>query len=160
MKVDALRYAVLLPTLHAVHNVIDHVVQTDDQAARKQTDTDACVSHAGQHALATLAVGLVATRRPGRALIGAVFVGVTHGFWDRRWPVVRLLECTGSARFARPAVQTRMAVDAKGRWLHAYGVPTDATARGPLPIHGQYLADQALHHACLALAALIMAVTR
>jgi hypothetical protein len=72
------------------------------------------------------------------ALAGLGFSAVTHAVIDRRWPVRRLLEMTGSGPFAR------------------LGDPN-----GPqVGLNGMYLADQALHWACLWVSALLVVSIR
>lgn len=138
IRVDPLTFAVLLPTLWAAHNVGDHVAQTDHQAAHKASDWAAMAGHVGGYqAVQSLAAGAVlrATglqRNPWTALAGAVFSAGSHAFIDRRWPVRWLLERTGSPKFAQMLA----------------------------PVNGPYQADQALHHGCLLIAALIMAARR
>jgi hypothetical protein len=61
------------------------------------------------------------------AVAGVAFSVASHGFIDRRWPVLWILRRTGSADFAALA----------GRGMN-----------------GPYLADQALHIGCLFVAAL------
>ena len=135
--VDPLRLAVLLPTLWAAHNVGDHLIQTDHQAARKATTWSAMAGHIGGYQTTqAVAVGAVLVATGLRCnrwalLTGAVFSAGTHAFIDRRWPVLKLLQRTGSAGFA------------------------DLTT----PINGPYQADQALHHGCLLIAALVMAAS-
>lgn len=75
-----------------------------------------------------------------RVLAATGWSAGTHAFLDRRrWPVRRILELTGSPGFACGKF-TAGARDAEQ----------------PVPLHGPYLADQ-LHHACLAVAAAILA---
>jgi hypothetical protein len=133
--VNPLRFAVLLPTLYAAHTVADHVVQTDHQAAAKASSWQAMAGHVGGYqatqAAAVLGV-LRATglRASGRGLLaGMLLSAATHAFLDRRWPVRAVLRATRSPNFADMVT----------------------------PLHGQYLADQALHHGCLLLAAGLMA---
>lgn len=134
-RVDPLAFAALLSTLWAAHNLADHVIQTDHQATRKTSSWSAMAGHVGSYQVTqALAVELVrasAGLQLGRwsRLAGALFSGSTHAFIDRRWPVRVTLEMTGSPKFAK--MQT--------------------------PIFGMYQADQALHHACLLVTALIMA---
>jgi len=158
LRVDPLTYAVVLPTLLVAHNVADHVVQTDHQAASKATSWRGMAGHVGTYHVvqvgALLALRGLAGVRPswGRTVAGVAFSALSHAFLDRRWPVVALLRRTGSAGFAAPKIQ----VDGYGR-AHTGGMPTSVTATGPLPLHGPYLADQALHHGCLAVAAAAIA---
>lgn len=138
MRIDPLVFAVILPTLWSAHNVGDHIAQTDHQANRKTKDWSAMTGHiASYQGAQTLAVGAVLAATGLRCnrwalLTGAAISAGTHAFIDRRWPVARLLEATGSPRFAE---MTK-------------------------PLNGPYLADQALHHGCLLVAALAMAARR
>lgn len=86
------------------HLVGDWLVQTDRQAAEKTTSWPAMARHiAGYHvamtaALASLLVtGHLALRS---AILALAISAASHALIDRRWPVVRLLRATGSARFA------------------------------------------------------------
>lgn len=132
---DPLKFAVLLPTLWAAHNIGDHVVQTHHQATNKAHDCRGMAGHiCGYQATQAIAVGavLAATRMRANGwafVAGAVFSGATHAFIDRAWPVRKLLCATGSEEFAEMRT----------------------------PIFGMYQADQALHHGCLLIAALLMA---
>lgn len=132
---DPLKLAVLLPTLWVAHNVGDHLVQTDHQAGHKVTDWKAMAGHVGGYqATQAVAVGAVLALTglrcsPWALTVGMAFSAGTHAFIDRRWPVRKLLQHTGSSGFA------------------------DLTT----PLNGPYLVDQALHHGCLLVAALIMA---
>lgn len=131
----AVRFAVALPALLVAHSVGDHIVQTDHQAAHKAESWRAMAGHVGGYlatAEATLhlvgaATGVRMSWR--RRLLGHLVSGATHAVIDRRWPVRRILRATGSAGFAD--LQT--------------------------PINGMYQADQALHHGCLLVAALVIA---
>jgi len=127
------RFAAVLATMHAAHNLGDHVVQTDNMALRKADRWPVMLSHVGSYHAVMAGMLLAADQLLGlglsrRRLAAALAVSAgTHAFLDRRWPVRRILEATGSLGFAR--LQT--------------------------PLNGPYLADQALHHACLWLAALV-----
>lgn len=142
--------------LLAAHDLADHVVQTDHQAATKATSWRGMAGHIGGYQ-ATQAVALASLRPMGvrpswrRALAGTAISAATHAFLDRRWPVVRLLERTGSAQFAHPVI--RHPLPEKVGKLNAAHEPQPT----PLPLHGPYLADQALHHVCLAVAAYVLA---
>lgn len=140
------RFAAAAIACDVVHDVMDHVVQTDAQARDKADVRDsrywagAMIGHAGGQALAqgaALAVieSLTGRRSWGRVLAAAAVVGTTHAFLDRRWPVVNLLRATGSENFAYPVVRRR-ALD---------HIAPNGAEGAPLPIHGPYLADQALH---------------
>lgn len=123
----------------AAAHVADHIVQTSHQAAHK-ADAGAAghrvmARHVGGY-VSTQAVALAAAQlatgmrlRPGRLAAALAVSGATHWLIDRRWPVRKLAELTGSADFY--------------------------TLGGPLG--GGYHMDQALHHACEAVAALVAA---
>jgi hypothetical protein len=143
MRIDPITFAVALGTMWAVHDVADHVVQTDHQAGSKADPrpavwVPAMVGHVGSYQL-TQAVALTVTFRATglkpswTALITGSFISAaSHAFLDRRWPVRKVLQLTRSPRFAEMTT----------------------------PICGPYQADQALHHGFLWLAALAMAVQR
>lgn len=143
MRINPLTFAAVLGTLLVAHNVADHIVQTDHQAAGKASATPAewipaMAGHVGGYqvtqAAALAAVLPAAGLRPSwRGLLaGTVFSAATHAFLDRRWPVAAILRRTGSPKFAE---------------LQA-------------PINGPYVADQALHHGCLLVSALLMSLRR
>jgi hypothetical protein len=159
----AARFAAVLSTLHAAHDLADHVVQTDMQALRKAYDWRAMAGHVGSYHATQVAALVAADRVLGlglsrwRVAAAVALSAGTHAVLDRRWPVRRLLELTGSEGFAASRTIVRLDVDGLGRVRVPAGVPTQVDAVGPVPLHGPYLADQSLHHACLWLAALIMA---
>jgi hypothetical protein len=135
----ALRFATLAATVYAAHSLADHVLgQTDAQAAAKALPGRegwlALAHHVGQyHAVMAAMVAVTAKTtglpvRPGRLAAGLAISVATHALWDRRRPVVWVLDHTGSAPFAR---------------LSDHG------------LNGAYLADQSLHVGCLWLAALV-----
>lgn len=152
----AARFAALIATMHAAHNVGDHIVQTDDQAARKMRPDGwgALAGHVASYHAVQLAALLVANRLlglrlpAGRTAVALAVSAGTHALLDRRWPVRRLLEATGSSGFARGTYQL-----ARDQFTHVQPVQA-------VPLNGPYLADQALHHAALWLAALIAASGR
>lgn len=123
-------YAVLM----AAHDLGDHIVQTDHQAATKATSWTGMAGHVGSYT--ALQVAALAGLRAGgvrlswrRVLAAAAWSASTHALLDRRWPVAAILRRTGSPRFAELAT----------------------------PINGPYLADQSLHHGVLLVAAVILA---
>lgn len=130
-------FAVVAVTFYAGHQVADHVVQTDRQAANKATPGLSGWRHIAGHVLsyhvlqAAMLIAVTALFHLPVTVVGAsVGIGVsalTHGILDRRWPVRWILNHTGSPEFANRTT----------------------------PIHGMYLADQALHYGCLWLAALL-----
>ena len=134
----AVVFAVTLIALLVAHQVGDHVLQTDRQAAGKTNGGRwwrPMAGHlAGYHAMAgVLVVGTGAVLELPLTVAGVVsglaFSALTHGLLDRRWPVRALLRATGSPRFA------------------------EATA----PVCGVYAADQALHKLALLVSALLIA---
>lgn len=147
------RFGAALAMLWAAHDVADHVVQTDHQAANKASSWRAMAGHVGGYT-ATQVAALALLRplgvRPsmGRLVVAVAFSAATHAFLDRRWPVAAILRRTGSGRFATPLV----VVDGPDEDHRPGDVLT-----GPVPLHGPYLADQALHHAALTVSALILA---
>jgi hypothetical protein len=139
MSTSALVFAVAASTLHAAHQLADHIVQTDADATAKAAPGwhgwRHLLAHVGTYhatALAMLVVTATAVDLPltvTGVLAGLGFSALTHAILDRRWPVRWILHHTGSAAFAH-----RMS-----------------------PICGLYLADQALHYGCLWIAALLIA---
>lgn len=152
------RFAAILGTMHAAHDVADHVVQTDRQAAGKAAAggwVRPMAGHVGSYHAVMCAALLAADRVLGlglsrRRLAAALAVSAgTHAFLDRRWPVRRVLELTGSPGFAKGTTAVP---------IHTHGdnsLPLDNGA--PVPLNGPYLADQSLHHGALWLAALVAA---
>lgn len=143
MRINPLTFAAVLGTLLVAHNVADHVAQTDHQAAGKAAAeaaewVPALAGHVGSYQLtqaAALAAVLPASglRPSWRGLLaGSLFSAATHAFLDRRWPVRWILQRTRSPKFAE---------------LQA-------------PINGPYVADQALHHGCLFVSALLISARR
>lgn len=139
MSTSALVFAVTAGTLHAAHQVADHILQTDADAGSKTapgwTGWRHLLTHVGIYHLTCavmLAITLTVLNLPATTAglaAGLGFSAVTHAILDRRWPVRWILQHTGSAAFA------------------------DRTS----PICGMYLADQALHYGCLWVAALLIA---
>jgi hypothetical protein len=120
------------------HDLADHVVQTDRQANGKAgpgwAGARAMAGHVGGYhlvqLLALLALRLLGVRPSWRRTAAAVSVSAgTHALLDRRWPVQAILRATRSPGFA--------------------GMTT--------PLHGGYLADQALHHGVLVVCAAVLA---
>lgn len=166
MSLDPGRFAAVYAALWASHDLADHVVQTDAQAAAKSGQGldgwRGMVGHlAGYGASQATALALLraaGVRLPAARMAAGLAVSLgSHGFLDRRWPVVGILRSTGSARFAAPLVRVHHSVDGYGKPTRVDGVPRDVEASGPLPLHGPYLADQALHHVCVVLAAAVIA---
>jgi Protein of unknown function (DUF3307) len=131
-------FAVSLVALLVAHQLGDHVLQTDRQAAGKADGRRwwrPMIGHlVGYHATAAVVVvgtgAVLSLNLTVRGVVaGLAFSAVTHGLLDRRWPVRAILRAVGSPRFA------------------------EATA----PICGIYAADQALHKLALLVSALLIA---
>lgn len=90
----------LLALLLAGHLVGDWIVQTDYQAANKMTSWKANQQHMLGYHLVLGALALLAVPVWAVALIVAVSWS-THAVIDRRWPVVWLMEVTGSGPFSK-----------------------------------------------------------
>lgn len=165
-RVSLARYGAMIGVLWAAHDLADHVAQTDHQAANKADSWTAMAGHVGSYtavqvgAIATLsAVTRTRLSLPWAAAAVALSAG-THAFLDRRWPVRRALELTGSPGFAKPVVQVDVRGSAAPSALRGNNSIVEGTGAGPLPLHGPYLADQALHHTVLAFCAALLAVER
>ena len=137
MTTTAVAFAAVAATLHAAHQLGDHIVQTDTDANGKATPGGwrHLATHVATYhltALTLLAITAAVLHLPLTATglaVGLGFFAATHALLDRRWPVRWLLEHTGSAAFAERTT----------------------------PICGMYLADQALHYGCLWATALLIA---
>jgi hypothetical protein len=164
-RVDPARFGAALAALWAVHDLADHVVQTDHQAATKASSWRGMAGHIGTYHLvqaATLAAlrALAGIRPSWRRTLAAVALSAgTHTLLDRRWPVVAILEATGSPGFAASTEVPAALVDGTHpNWRQEQLDPAIGITRNVrLPLHGPYLADQALHHGCLAVAAAVLA---
>ncbi|MEU0857487.1 DUF3307 domain-containing protein [Streptomyces griseofuscus] len=104
-------FATLFILLYAAHLLSDYVFQTDHQsdhkALRSAAGWRACLSHAGTHVAASsvaLGAGTVLLDLPlawPKAVAVLAWVGLSHGFIDRRWPILWWMERTGSEEFAQ-----------------------------------------------------------
>lgn len=154
------RFGAVLSALWAAHDLADHVVQTDAQAAHKATSWSAMAGHVGSYTAVQLSA-LAALRTVGvrpswrRMLAGVAVSAGTHALLDRRWPVRWVLEHSGSAEFADARFVVRDTYHAAVMRSTTADEAVEAAIH-PAPLHGPYLADQALHHACLLVSALIM----
>lgn len=133
-EMSAARFGAVMAALWAAHDLADYVAQTDHQAANKASDWRAMAGHVGgYHVVQALTVAALrgAGVRPSwrRVLVALLWPAATHALLDRRWPVKRILTATGSPEFAQATT----------------------------PLHGGYLADQALHHAALVVSAAVLA---
>lgn len=100
-------FASLFVLLYLGHLLADYPLQSDRQAARKADRSPsgwyANLTHAATHVAtcaAALTVGVVvlddvAVSLPV-ALVALVWIGATHAFIDRRWPVLWWMRRTGS----------------------------------------------------------------
>lgn len=153
--------------LCAGHDLGDHVVQTDWQAANKGAPEDRhgprepralaghVLSYTATQAAALRAVGVPLWR--GRTLAGLAFSAASHAFIDLRWPVRWVLEHTGSRDFAQGEFLVRDTFRDAARRFGETAASTVEAGTHKVPISGPYLADQALHHGCLLIAARIIA---
>ncbi|BFV58278.1 hypothetical protein KCMC57_up33820 [Kitasatospora sp. CMC57] len=142
--VRAARFAAVYALLRASADLADHWVQTDHQASNKgQHDHNgqssaagrrACAAHVATYTATQTAALLLGSRvlgvrlRPGPVAVALALSAVTHYAADRREPLRRLAEATGSGPFYR---------------LTDFGM------------NGAYALDQAFHHAVETAAALI-----
>lgn len=169
-RVDPAAFGAVLAALWAAHDVGDHVAQTHRQAVHKSWPGRDGAWALGGHVASYTAVQLVAVGalrwwagvRPSwwRTVVAVAFSAGSHALLDRGGTVVWVLRHTGSADFARaqiPRQQVMFTAQHSGHvaYPHAAHVPEH-----PLPLHGPYLADQALHHGCLAVTAAILAGKR
>lgn len=100
-------FASLFVLLYLGHLLADYPLQTDHQAAHKadrgSSGWAANLTHAATHVAtcgAALALGAVVlddvTLSLPVALVALVWIGATHAFIDRRWPVLWWMRRTGS----------------------------------------------------------------
>lgn len=150
----ATRFAAVLATLHAAHNLADHVIQTDAQALGKTQQSGwagPMAGHVGSYHAVQLAALTVGDRTlglhlsPSRTAVAVAISAATHALLDRRWPVKYVMEATGSPGFALGTFQPGTLSRPSGGDVTPW----------PVPLNGPYLADQALHHAVLWVCALI-----
>ena len=102
-------FAAVFAGLYAAHQVADHWVQTDHQAANKakpgRVGRLACLAHVGTYtltavvALAPLKLLLGLELEPVSLVLGLLVSAVTHYVADRRFPLRKLAEATGHHTF-------------------------------------------------------------
>jgi hypothetical protein len=142
-------FAAVFVALFVAHQVADHWVQTQHQADCKGRPgwpgRIACAAHVATYT-ATALLALAALRHtldvplsPGRVAAGLAVSAVTHYIADRRTPLRRLAELTGSARF------------------YALGTCRDDCDDKPCLGTGAYALDQSFHYLFLFVAALVIA---
>lgn len=135
--------------LYSAHQVADHWIQTQWQVDHKGLPgwrgRLACLAHVGTYGVTQLAalVALVLVAdvavNPGRLAAGLAVSLVTHYTADRRTPLRRVAEWTGSARF------------------YALGTPRPGRDDNPSLGTGAYALDQSWHVGFIFVAALVMA---
>jgi len=145
----AATFAAVFVALYVAHQVADHWIQTQHQADHKGRPgwpgRIACTAHVASYtataalALAALHVALALPLNPWRVAAGLLVSAVTHYIADRRTPLKRLAELTGSAGF--------------------YALGSCRTGRDDNPSlgTGAYALDQSFHYLFLFVAALIIA---
>lgn len=145
----ALTFAAVLPALLVAHNVADHWVQTNHQAATKgrhdHAGRVACAMHVLSYTAVTATTVLLLWAVLGLAISSVGFVAgqvvsaVTHYWADRRFTLARLAALLGKAQF------------------YALGVPRADRDDNPSLGTGSYALDQAWHWLWLFVAALLTA---
>lgn len=104
-------FATVFVLLYLAHLLADYPLQTDHQAGCKANQGAAGwranLAHAGTHVLAsaaTLTVGTLLlddiTLTAGPAGLALLWIGATHAFIDRRWPVTRWMAFARQASWA------------------------------------------------------------
>ncbi len=142
-------FAAVFAALYVAHQVADHWIQTQHQADHKGRPgwpgRIACAAHVTTYTATALAAVLMLplvlglALDPGRVAAGLAVSAVTHYIADRRTPLKRLAELTGSARF------------------YALGAPRPGHDDNPSLGCGSYALDQSFHYLFLFAAALIIA---
>ncbi|MEU4788170.1 DUF3307 domain-containing protein [Micromonospora tulbaghiae] len=142
-------FAAVFVALFVAHQVADHWIQTQHQADCKGRPgwpgRIACAAHVTTYtltALVTLAALALSTDldvNAGNVAAGLTISAVTHYIADRRTPLKRLAELTGSDRF------------------YALGTPRPDRDDNPSLGTGSYALDQSFHYLFLFVAALVIA---
>lgn len=155
-------FAAVFVVLYVAHQVADHWVQTEHQAATKGRPgwqgRVACAAHVGTYVLTALVlVSAVALLLPldvsvPGVLAGQVVSGVTHYWADRRATLQRLAELVGKAVFYRLGAPRAHLPMAPGAWHPASAATShDNPSLGT----GAYALDQSWHVFWLFVAALV-----
>lgn len=136
--------------MHAAHQVADHWVQTDHQAAHKglpgRVGRVACAAHVAGYTAANAAAVVAMHRALGlpvswrAVLAGQAVSALTHYWADRRTPLRWLAERVGRGR------------------LYALGAPRPGTDDQPHLGTGAYALDQSWHIGWIAVGALVTAL--
>ncbi|MET8152586.1 DUF3307 domain-containing protein [Actinoplanes sp. NPDC049668] len=142
-------FAAVFVALFVAHQVADHWIQTQHQADCKGRlgwpGRIACAAHVTTYtltalvALAALALSTDLDTSVGQVAAGLAVSAVTHYIADRRTPLRKLAELTGSARF------------------YALGCPRPGRDDNPSLGTGSYALDQSFHYLFLFVAALVIA---
>lgn len=142
-------FAAVFVALFVAHQVADHWIQTQHQADCKGRPgwpgRIACAAHVATYtltalvALAALALSTDLDASPGKVAAGLAISAVTHYIADRRTPLKRLADLTGSAKF------------------YALGIPRAGRDDNPSLGTGSYALDQSFHYLFLFIAALVIA---
>lgn len=150
MSAAAVTFAVVLPALLVAHNVADHWVQTNHQAATKgqrgHAGRAACATHVASYtAVTAVVVGLVwlvfdLDVSPLGFVAGQVVSAVTHYWADRRFTLAWLAAVAGKTTF------------------YVLGAPRSGRDDNPSLGTGAYALDQSWHWLWLFVAALLTAV--
>lgn len=145
----AAHFAAVFAALWVAHQVADHWVQTDRQAAHKALPgwrgRLACTEHVATYtatallALAPLVCLLGMTLPVAQVAAGLAVSAVTHWILDRRWLLVWLADRTGSKKFVR------------------LGMPRPGRDDNPVLGTGANALDQSAHYLFLFVAALTIA---
>jgi len=142
-------FAAAFAALYAAHQVADHWVQTDDQAAHKgkpgSVGRIACLMHVLTYTVTCL-VALLAVKtvvglpwQPIQIIAALAVSALTHYIADRRTPLAKLAGWLGHAGF------------------HRLGTPRPDRDANPSLGTGAYALDQSYHVFWLFVAALIIA---
>ena len=142
-------FAAVFAALFVAHQVADHWIQTQHQADHKGRPgwpgRIACAAHVASYTaaafgfLGALALATGLDLHPGPVAAGLAISAVTHYIADRRTPLKRLAELTGSAKF------------------YALGAPRPGRDDNPSLGCGSYALDQSFHYLFLFVAALVIA---
>ena len=145
----AATFPAVFVALFVAHQVADHWIQTQHQADTKgcpgRAGRIACLGHVASYTatafgfLGALALATDIDLQPGPVAAGLAVSAVTHYIADRRTPLKRLAELTGSAKF------------------YALGAPRPGRDDNPSLGTGSYALDQSFHYLFLFVAALIIA---
>ncbi|MCR3746654.1 DUF3307 domain-containing protein [Lentzea californiensis] len=150
MGTAAVTFAVVLPALLVAHNLADHWVQTEHQAASKsqrgKAGHRACAAHVASYTAVTATVVAVLwvvfglSISPVGFVVGQLVSALTHYWADRRSTLAWLAALTGH----KP--------------LYALGAPRAGRDDNPSLGTGAYALDQSWHWSWLLAAALLTAV--